>query len=60
MNWSTHEFIWLDWVILILGILSVAFAVWYSIKKDKEKMKGTWEGVIYEAYEEESDFTQPY
>lgn len=40
MNWSTHEFIWLDWVILIMGILCVAFVVWHSIKKDKEKMKG--------------------
>lgn len=28
-------------------------------KENEDKMKGVWEGVIYEAYEEESDFTQP-
>ena len=40
MNWSSHEFIWLDWVILAVGILGVVWAVYRAIKKDKEKMKG--------------------
>ena len=40
MNWNSHEFIWLDWVVLALGLVGVVAAVWYAIKKDKEKMKG--------------------
>ncbi len=40
MNWSSHEFIWLDWAILAVGILGVVWAVYRAIKKDKEKMKG--------------------
>ncbi len=40
MNWRSHEFIWLDWVIIVTGILAVTWAVWRSIKKDKEKHKG--------------------
>lgn len=28
-------------------------------ENNKDDLPGTWEGVIYEAYEEESDFTQP-
>lgn len=40
MNWNTNEFIWLDWVVLVVGICLVAFAVYRSIMKDKKKMKG--------------------
>ncbi|MCO5293173.1 MAG: sodium:solute symporter [Chitinophagaceae bacterium] len=40
MNWHSHEFIWLDWVIIIAGILGVSWAVWRSIEKDKRKQKG--------------------
>lgn len=40
MNWSSHEFIWLDWVIIVVGIIGVTWAVWRSVKKDKESQKG--------------------
>ena len=40
MNWSSHEFIWLDWVVLIVGLLGVVAAVWYAIWKDKKAQKG--------------------
>lgn len=40
MNWSSHEFIWLDWAILGIGVIAVALAVWYSIHKDKKQMQG--------------------
>ncbi|MGI6223550.1 MAG: sodium:solute symporter [Prevotella sp.] len=40
MNWSAKEFIWLDWVVLAVGILLVAIAVYRSIMKDKKRMKG--------------------
>lgn len=40
MNWNANEFIWLDWAVLLLGILAVAWAVWRSIIKDKRAMKG--------------------
>ncbi|MCR4602969.1 MAG: sodium:solute symporter [Prevotella sp.] len=37
---NSHEFQWLDWLILAVGILGVVWAVYRAIKKDKEKMKG--------------------
>ena len=40
MNWSSHEFIWLDWVVLIVGLLGVVAAVWYAIWKDKKAQQG--------------------
>ncbi len=40
MNWNSHEFIWLDWLILGVGILAVTWAVWRSIQKDKRLQKG--------------------
>ena len=35
MNWSSHEFIWLDWVVLTIGLLGVVAAVWYAIWKGR-------------------------
>jgi SSS family solute:Na+ symporter len=40
MNWSSHEFIWIDWVVLIVGLLGVVAAVWYAIWKDKKAQQG--------------------
>ena len=40
MNWSSHEFIWLDWAIMAVGILAVVWAVWRSIQKDKRLQQG--------------------
>ncbi len=40
MNWSAKEFLWLDWAILVVGILLVAWAVYRSVQKDKRMMKG--------------------
>lgn len=40
MNWSTHEFIWLDWLVLAVGFVLVGFLVWRSLKKDKAQQKG--------------------
>jgi len=40
MNWSSNEFIWLDWVVLTVGILAVSWAVWRSVQKDKRLQKG--------------------
>ena len=40
MNWSSHEFIWLDWVVLAVGLLGVVAAVWYAIWKDKKSQQG--------------------
>ncbi|MDD4968381.1 MAG: sodium:solute symporter [Paludibacter sp.] len=40
MNWSSHEFIWLDWVILAFGICAVTWAVWRAVQKDKRLQKG--------------------
>ena len=40
MNWNSQEFIWLDWVIIIVGILAVGWAVWRSVQKDKRSQHG--------------------
>ena len=40
MDWNAKEFIWLDWLVLALGIVGVIWFVYHAIKKDKEKMKG--------------------
>ncbi|MCR4582892.1 MAG: sodium:solute symporter [Prevotella sp.] len=40
MNWNAKEFIWIDWLVLAVGILGVIWLVYRAIKKDKESMKG--------------------
>ncbi|MCR4809613.1 MAG: sodium:solute symporter [Prevotella sp.] len=40
MDWNAKEFIWLDWLVMVLGIACVVWLVYRAIKKDKEKMKG--------------------
>jgi SSS family solute:Na+ symporter len=40
MNWNSHEFIWLDWTIIAVGILAVTWAVWRSIQKHNRLQKG--------------------
>lgn len=40
MNWNATEFVWLDWTVLAIGFIAIAWYVWRTIKKDKEKMKG--------------------
>ena len=40
MNWSSHEFIWLDWLVLVIGLCGVVAAVWYAIWKDKKAQQG--------------------
>ena len=40
MNWNSHEFVWLDWALLVIGLLGVVWAVWHAIVKDKKASKG--------------------
>ncbi|MCC8117775.1 MAG: sodium/solute symporter [Bacteroidales bacterium] len=40
MNWYSTEFIWLDWVVLALGIIAVIWIVWWAIVKDKKAQQG--------------------
>ncbi|MDP4277860.1 MAG: sodium:solute symporter [Bacteroidota bacterium] len=40
MNWYSKEFVWLDWVIIIVGILAIAWALWHSIQKSKRAQHG--------------------
>ena len=40
MNWNSNEFLWLDWVVLAIGVCAIVWAIYRAIKKDKEKMKG--------------------
>lgn len=40
MNWNSHEFIWLDWLVITVGLLAVTWAVWRSIEKHKRTLEG--------------------
>jgi len=40
MNWNVHEFIWLDWIIIVVGILAITWAIWRTIQKDKRLQQG--------------------
>ena len=40
MNWNSHEFIWLDWTILAVGIVAVIWAVCALYKKTNGSQQG--------------------
>lgn len=40
MNWNSQEFIWLDWMVIAVGILAVTWAVWHSVRKHNRTLKG--------------------
>jgi len=40
MNWNSHEFLWIDWAIIAVGILAIVWAVWRAIQKDKRLQHG--------------------
>lgn len=40
MNWNSNEFVWLDWAVLVIGLLGVVWVVWHAIVKDKKASKG--------------------
>jgi hypothetical protein len=40
MDWNTKQFIWLDWVVLAIGIILIVCVVYRAIQKDKKRMKG--------------------
>ncbi len=40
MNWSSQEFIAIDWAVLALGVVGVVWAVWRAIVKDKKAQQG--------------------
>ena len=40
MNWTSTEFIWLDWAVLAIGVVGVIWAVWISIVKDRKAQQG--------------------
>ena len=36
MNWNSHEFIWLDWAIIGIGIAMITYFVWRAVSKQKK------------------------
>lgn len=40
MNWNDTEFNWLDWAVLLIGVIGVIWAVWRSVVKDKKAQQG--------------------
>ncbi|MDD2601506.1 MAG: sodium/solute symporter [Prevotella sp.] len=40
MNWTTNEFVWLDWLILGIGLAAVIWAVWRAVIKDTRAPAG--------------------
>ncbi|MDR1631450.1 MAG: sodium:solute symporter [Dysgonamonadaceae bacterium] len=35
MDWNSHEFIWIDWMIIVVGIAAITWAVWNAVQKQK-------------------------
>jgi len=35
MDWTSNQFIWLDWLIIAIGAISITWAVWSAINKQK-------------------------
>ena len=40
MNWNSSEFVWLDWAVLAVGVILIAWAVYRAIQKDKRQQQG--------------------
>ena len=40
LDWNSHQFIWLDWAIIAVGVIAVVWAVWHAIQKDKRSQQG--------------------
>jgi SSS family solute:Na+ symporter len=40
MNWHSNEFLWIDWVIIAIGILAVTWVVWRAVQKQKRLQGG--------------------
>ena len=41
MDWTTKQFIWLDWVVLAIGIVCIIWVVYNPTQKDKKKKQQT-------------------
>ena len=35
MNWTSNQFIWLDWAIIAIGVVGIGWAVWSAIRKQR-------------------------
>lgn len=40
IDWWSHDFVMLDWIVLIVGLLGVTALVWRSVVKDKQAQQG--------------------
>jgi len=40
MNWKSQQFETIDWIIIVVGILGVSWAVWRSVQKHKRAQQG--------------------
>ena len=55
MNWNSSEFVWLDWAVLVIGVILIAWAVYRAIQKDKKQQQGArsqgrrWYGTLGDA-----------
>ena len=47
MNWTTHEFIWLDWLVIILGVALIAWMVYRTLHNEKKKEKEETSGAYF-------------
>lgn len=44
MNWTSQQFVWLDWLIIAVGVTLVAWAVYRAVQKDKRLQGGETSG----------------
>jgi len=40
IDWQAHSFIWLDWLVMGVGIALIVYLVYRALKKQKEELKG--------------------
>ena len=47
MNCTTHEFIWLDWLVIILGVALITWMVYRTLHNEKKKEKEETSGAYF-------------
>jgi len=40
MNWTSHEFEWLDWAVIAVGFVLIIWLVWRALQKQKRELQG--------------------
>jgi SSS family solute:Na+ symporter len=47
MDWTSNQFIWLDWLVIVVGVVLVAWAVLRTVQKDKRLQGSETSGTYF-------------